>query len=148
LVFICILDLGYHEAGEVLTLQSEKDETLHVRAYSFDEEYLADLLIKLSQNTLSINDMSANKLEGNIAVEEEGYLILSVPYDPGFTIKVDGVKTEAALFEDMMIAVPLSAGEHDIFLSYYPQGMTAGLLITLLSVALFGIIGWVERKKE
>ena len=143
-----ILDLGYHEAGEVITLKSEKDNTFQLRAYSFDEEYLGELLEELSQSTLSIREMTSTKLRGSVTAVKDGYLVLSIPYDPGFTIKVDGVKTEAALFEDMMIAVPLSAGEHDISLSYYPQGMTAGILITLLSVALFGIIGWVERKKE
>jgi len=60
---------------------------------------------------------------------------------------VDGVKTEASLFEDMMIAIPLTAGEHAISLSYYPQGMTAGILITILSIALFSIICYAERKK-
>ena len=143
-----ILDLGYHEAGEVLTLQSEKDEVLHVRAYSFDEEYLADLLVKLSENTLSIKEMSATGLKGSVTATEDGYLVLSVPYDPGFTVKVDGVNTEVALFEDMMLAVPLTAGEHNISLSYYPQGMTAGILICVISVLLFGIICYVERKNE
>ena len=74
--------------------------------------------------------------------------VASIPYDPGFEILVDGVKTEAALFEDMMIAVPLTQGEHVIELSYYPQGMTAGILITLMSVTLFTIICVVERKKK
>jgi len=143
-----ILDLGYHEAGEVLTLKSEKEEALHLRAYSFDEEFLSDLLADLSQNTLSIKQMSATKLKGSVTAAEDGYLVLSIPYDPGFTIKVDGVKTEAALFEDMMIAVPLTEGAHDISLSYYPQGMTAGILITVLSILLFGIICYVDYKKE
>ena len=143
-----ILDLGYHEAGTVIVLKSEKDDTLHLRAYSFDEDYLSDLLLKLSENTLSIKEMSSTKLNGTVTAAEDGYLILSIPYDPGFTIKVDGVKTEAALFEDMMIALPLTAGDHDISLSYYPQGMTAGILITALSILLFAIICYAERKKE
>ena len=140
--------MGYHEAGTVIVLKSEKDDTLHLRAYSFDEDYLSDLLLKLSENTLSIKEMSSTKLNGTVTAAEDGYLILSIPYDPGFTIKVDGVKTEAALFEDMMIALPLTAGDHDISLSYYPQGMTAGILITILSIALFAIICYAERKKE
>lgn len=143
-----ILDLGYHEAGEVITLKSEKDEPLRLRAYSFDEEYLAELLYELSRNTVSIREMTSTKLDGTVTADEEGYLVLSIPYDPGFTVKVDGVKTEVALFEDMMIAVPITEGEHEISLSYYPQGMTAGILITVLSLVLFGIISYVERKKE
>lgn len=143
-----ILDLGFHPAGTTITLQSEKENTLHMTAYSFDEEYLADLVMELSQNTLQIQEMSSDKLTGSVIADKDGYLILSIPYDPGFTILVDGVETEAALFEDMMTAVPLTAGEHTISLSYYPQGMTAGILITILSIVLFGVICIVERKKE
>lgn len=143
-----ILDLGYHKAGTVITLRSEKEETLHLTAYSFDEEYFSDLINELSQNTLHIETMETDYLFGKVTADKDGYLILSIPYDPGFEIWVDGVKTEAALFEDMMIAVPLTQGEHVIELSYYPQGMTAGILITLMSVTLFTIIFVVERKKK
>ena len=143
-----ILDLGYHTAGTTITVRSEKSDMLHMTAYSFDEDYLAELLNGLSQNTLVIGEMSEDKLEGTVAAEKDGYLILSIPYDPGFSINVDGVKTEAMLFEDMMIAVPISAGEHTVSLSYYPQGMTAGILITLLSIVLFAGICVIDRKKK
>ncbi len=32
-----ILDLGFHTAGTVITLQADKEQTLHMNAYSFDE---------------------------------------------------------------------------------------------------------------
>lgn len=143
-----ILDLGYHTAGTTITLQSEKEDTFHMTAYSFDEEYFADLVMKLSENTLNIQEMSSDTLLGNITADEDGYLILSIPYDPGFTIHVDGIETEAYLFEDMMLAVPVTAGEHVISLSYYPQGMTAGILLTILSVALFAGICYMDKKRE
>lgn len=143
-----VLDLGYHTAGTTITLRSTKDELLHMTAYSFDEEYLAELVTLLSEDSLTIRSMTSDKLEGEVSADKDGYLILSIPYDPGFTILVDGVKTEAELFEDMMIAVPLRAGDHTIVLSYYPQGMTAGILVTFFCVILFGGICFVEYKKK
>ena len=71
-----------------------------------------------------------------------------MPYDPGFTILVDGEKTEASLFEDMMIAIPLTSGTHSISLEYYPQGMTAGIVVTILSVAVFTVICIWERNRN
>ena len=142
-----ILDLGYHTAGTTITVKSEKSDTLHMTAYSFDEEYLEELVNQLSQNVLNIQEMSSDSLKGTVVADKDGYLVLSIPYDPGFTIMVDGVKTEAVLFEDMMIAVPLRAGEHMVSLSYYPQGMTAGILITIMSILLFAGICLIERRK-
>lgn len=142
-----ILDLGYHTAGTTITVKSEKSDTLHMTAYSFDEEYLEELVNKLSSNSLNINEMSSDTLTGTVTAPEDGYLVLSIPYDPGFSIMVDGIKTEAVLFEDMMLAVPVTAGTHAISLSYYPQGMMAGILITVVSILLFAGICFVDRRK-
>ena len=92
--------------------------------------------------------METDYLFGKVTADKDGYLILSIPYDPGFTITVDGVQTEAVLFEDMMLAVPITAGEHSISLAFYPQGMTAGILISCISVFLFIGICFIEKRKE
>ena len=143
-----ILDLGYHTAGTTITLKSEKEETLHLTAYSFDEEYLDNLVNLLSESSLTITDMSQDKLSGSVSVQQDGYLVLSIPYDPGFTITMDGEQTEAVLFEDMMLAVPITAGEHIVSLSFYPQGMTAGILISCISIFLFIGICFIEERRE
>jgi len=143
-----ILDLGYHKAGSTITLKSEKEETLHLTAYSFDEEYFGELINYLSEDTLEILDMSSDKLSGTVVASRDGYLVLSIPYDPGFTVIVDGIETEAVLFEDMMLAVPITAGEHSISISFYPQGMGAGVLVTCISILLFVGICFIEKRRE
>ena len=143
-----ILDLGYHTAGTIITLRANKEQTLHMTAYSFDEEYFADLIHDLSKSTMQITLRDSDSLSGTITADQDGYLILSIPYDPGFTVLVDGVITEVSLFEDMMIAVPIAKGSHTISLSYYPQGMTAGIFITILSILLFTGICFFERRQN
>lgn len=143
-----IMDLGYHTAGTIITLNAETENTFHLTAYGMDEDCLLDLIRQLNEDTLQIEDMTSSSIKGNVTASENGYLILSTPYDPGFTIVVDGVKTEAALFEDMMIAIPVTAGEHTISIRYYPQGLTAGILITLCSIGIFVTICILEKKWE
>lgn len=143
-----ILDLGYHTAGTIITLRANKEQTLHMTAYSFDEEYFADLIQDLSKSTMQITLRDSDSLSGTITADQDGYLILSIPYDPGFAVLVDGVITEVSLFEDMMIAVPIAKGSHTISLSYYPQGMTAGIFITILSILLFTGICFFERRQN
>ena len=53
---------------------------------------------------------------------------------------VDNQKAELISLSPFKVTVPLNAGTHAISLSYYPQGMTAGILITALSIVLFTII--------
>ncbi len=144
-----IMDLGYHTAGTTITLKSEEEKTFHMTAYGMDEDCLLDLINQLQANTLTIEEMDSDTLKGNVTADNDGYLVLSIPYDPGFTILVDGIQTEASLFEDMMIAIPLTAGTHTISLEYYPQGMTAGIIITLFSLTCFiSICVWEKKKKQ
>lgn len=143
-----VMDLGYHTAGTIITLKADTENTFHMTAYGMDEDCLGDLIRRLNTNTLNIEEMDSDTLKGTITADADGYLVLSIPYDPGFTILVDGVKTEASLFEDMMIAIPLTAGTHSISLVYYPQGMTLGIVVTLSSVAVFVAICILENKKE
>ncbi len=96
---------------------------------------------------MSITQRNSNTLSGNITASEDGYVVLSIPYDPGFTVLVDGIETEVGLFEDMMIAVPVTAGSHTISLSYYPQGMTVGIFISNFSILLFIAICLFERRQ-
>lgn len=143
-----IMDLGYHTAGTIITLNAETENTFHLTAYGMDEDCLLDLTRRLNEHTLQIETMTSSSIKGTVAASQDGYLILSTPYDPGFTITVDGVKTEAGLFEDMMIAIPVTAGEHTISIQYYPQGLTAGILITLCSIGIFVAICILEKNWE
>lgn len=143
-----IMDLGYHTAGTIITLNAETENTFHLTAYGMDEDCLLDLTRRLNEHTLQIKTMTSSSIKGTVAPSQDGYLILSTPYDPGFTITVDGVKTEAGLFEDMMIAIPVTAGEHTISIQYYPQGLTAGILITLCSIGIFVAICILEKNQE
>lgn len=143
-----ILDLGYHTAGTIITLNAETENTFHLTAYGMDEDCLSDLVQRLNTHTLQIASMTSSSIDGTVLSDADGYLILSTPYDPGFTIWVDGVKTDASLFEDMMIAVPLTAGEHSISIQYYPQGLTAGILITICSIGIFVVICILEKRRD
>ena len=143
-----IMNLGYHTAGTIITLKSETEKTFYLTAYGMDEDCLGDLVRRLGSNTMDIEKMDSDTLQGTITADTDGYLVFSIPYDPGFTILVDGVKTEASLFEDMMIAIPLTAGTHSISLEYYPQGMTAGIVTTLFSITIFITICIFEQKRR
>lgn len=142
-----IMDLGYHYAGEVITLDSSDEGSMYVSAYTMNEEVLAECLDTLSARSMTLDSYDSNHIRGHISVETAGELVLSVPYEPGWTLKVDGVETNSDIFEDCFISVPLSAGEHTIELSYYPSGLNAGIALSVLSLAAFlGTVWWKRRK--
>ena len=81
--------------------------------------------------------VNANKIEGKITAGVNEYLLLSVPYDKGYTAKVNGKKVEAKRVLGDMIAVPLSEGENTVSLSFLPQGFAIGITISVIGVILW-----------
>lgn len=143
-----IMDLGYHHAGDTIILETEDEGTLYVSAYVMNETVLAECLETLSAKPMTLDSYNSNHVGGHITVEGKGELVLSVPYEPGWTLKVDGEITEMNIFEDCFISVPLSEGEHTIELSYYPSGLNAGILISVISLAAFLGTLWFNKRKK
>lgn len=132
-----ILDLGYHYAGDVLSLKSENGEPLNLTAYKVEEPALTKFINRLSRQTLTVNDFDETSLTGHIDVSSAGQLVLSVAYDPGWTLYVDGVETEMDLFEDTFISTYLSEGSHTITLKYFTVGLIPGMIVSVLCILLF-----------
>ena len=143
-----IIDLGYQKGGSTISLNAEEDEDLNLSAYVFHEDVFADFMNKLNQDTMNIKSFHSTKIKSQITASKDGYLILSIPYDPGFKITIDGKETKAELFKEMMIAVPVTTGTHDITIRYYPQGLNLGIIISFTSLAIFILIIFFPKIKN
>ncbi len=135
-----IFDLGYHTAGEVLSFKSENGEALKLAAYIADTDVIGQFTDRLGEQTLTVTDYDETSLRGEITVSEPGHLVLSAAYEPGWTLYVDGEKTDMELFEDTFISVYLKEGTHTIEIKYFPKGLIAGVCISLICLAAFVLI--------
>ncbi len=140
-----ILDLGYHEAGDVLSLKSENGEKLNLTTYKINESALTELVKELNRQTMTVNQYDETSITGHIDVSSAGHLVLSVPFEPSWTLYVDGVKTEMDLFEKTFISVYLDEGSHTITLRYFPDGFIPGTIISVFCVLLFIALFFVQR---
>lgn len=143
-----IIDLGYQYGGDTIQLSAEEQESLNLSAYVFHEDVFADLMNTLGQSTMTIDNFKSTKIDSHITATNDGYLVLSIPYDPGFTVLIDGQEVETELFKEMMIAVPVTPGEHSVTIHYYPQGLTLGIIISCVSIAIFLLIVFYPQIKK
>jgi len=143
----CIVDLGWFAEGETFSISSDVEEELFLRLYRLDTQPLAEAVTLLGEQPFRIQSYTETSLNGTIEADEEGYLVLSVPYESGWTIKVDGEETEAERFADTMIAIPLTTGSHNVEMTYSLPGTGIGLVISLISLLLFCAI-YMRKKKE
>ncbi|MBQ6181035.1 MAG: YfhO family protein [Ruminococcus sp.] len=102
----------------------------------------------LADEQLKVTKFEDTKIEGNIDVKKGGILFLSIPYEKGWKVYVDGEKAETMAVCGAMTGVRVKAGAHSIRLKYTPEGFPEGTAATAVSALLTGLIIWYEHKKK
>ena len=144
-----LLELGICQAGTEITITNEENnEGLNAKAYRFSNEGLLTTVGILGRCPLKVTRWKDTKLEGDIWADQEGMLFTSIPYDKGWTVKVDGIQQESRKIFDTFLSVEIPEGSHTISFSYEPEGLRLGAGITLLSIlCLYGIF-WITHREE
>ena len=153
LKFRHIIDAGVYDEERYLVFVCEDDPDVELtfQSYCFQEDTYVRLMEKLSEDQLKLSSYSSGSLKGTITCSRDETLLLSVPYDDGFTVKVDGQKVTPRAFADAFLSVSLSKGEHSIEVSYIPPGFVKGLIISIAGILLAagaGIISKLINKKK
>ena len=150
-----ILYLGYLEKDQTVKLANgdEKDATRKISAsvYRMNEEVLWEALELLSAQHMENVVWESDFISGDLALEEAGRLILSVPYEDGWTVYVNGEEREGTLFGGCLMAFDLEPGEYSFEMRYVPQGFRAGAVVSAASALVFAAVllaGRRRRRKE
>lgn len=147
-----IVNLGEMDSGTEFTVTIEYKEgkggSVVSHVCTMDEAVWQDAYKMLSASMLDVTGYGDSCLKGTIDVQEDGVFVTSVPYEAGWKLKVDGHTREInELIGGAWISTSLSAGEHQIELSFRPPGLIAGLLITLASIGLLIAAEWWRRRR-
>ena len=147
------LELGYLPKGQEVILQSKTDgnPAMQAETWRFDPEAMEEIYQCLSQSPLELSSWTDTGLAGSINTPEGGTMFTSIPYDKGWKIWVDGTAVSGRPVFDAFLGVDLEPGEHKIRLSYEPQGLKTGAVITGVSaaaVAALAVCGWMKNKKK
>ena len=90
----------------------------------------------------------ADVIAGTVKVKNDGVFILSVPYDEGFTVTIDGKETEYYLANKAFIGFDIAKGDHEIVIHYNAPLKPAGFVFSGIGVALCLCITIFENRKK
>lgn len=102
---------------------------------------------RLTEDVLENVDISSNTITGSISVDKEKLLVLSIPYQKGWTAYIDGQKTEIQKANLMYSGLYLEPGNHDIRLEFERPGIKMSLCISALGIVIF-IIALIIRRRR
>ena len=143
-----ILDLGYCESGEEVKVTNTANELVQLVVYRLDLMALRTAYEALAAQTVEVTEVSDTRVKGNVDVTQAGRLIFSIADEDGWTLYVDGKKTDSETFGSAFISTYLTEGTHEFELRYKSPGFLTGAVISAAAVVLFAATMAVRRKRK
>ncbi len=141
-----ICDLGYVHLGDTITVTGSA--TPDILVYSMDVDKLKSVTDALGKNGLNVTSFTDTSIEGTLTSSINGCMLLTIPYDKGWSVYIDGKKVNTYAVKDAFIGVDVTAGTYDVKIEYTPVGLHAGIIISAISVILIALLGLADRLKR
>jgi len=100
----------------------------------------ANDIAQLKKDTLAIKTFNQNFIDGEVTSTEKKVLFFSIPFDPGWTVRVDGKPAKLLLANIGFSGVLLEPGKHQVELSFLPRFYKTGAIFSFIGIIMFLII--------
>lgn len=141
------MNMGYRAAGaDTLEITFQNEGVYSVSELSVVTQPVEEMMqhaVELSACTMTNADLHRNpiscasgEITGTVNVEQDRYLVFSIPYSKGWTAYDNGVKVPLQKANLMYLGMPVGAGSHEIRLVYHTPGGRAGILVSIAGVIL------------
>lgn len=123
-----------------------KLSNLSFAIYNYND--LVSINDEISPFIIDRDKTKGDVIEGNIDVKNDGYFKLSIPYDKGFEVYVDGEKTPYEVVNKSFIGFDINKGSHNIRIVYTSPLFKEGLALSCVGLMLLvGTVVYYRKKK-
>ncbi len=151
-----VYDLGIISADEEVIVHIDIGDEHEYGYIDFYPYYVNDDKLNegykiLKSRQLNVTSFEETNIQGTVKLDSDGIFFTSIPYDSGWSVKVDGVEldeSEIIALVDSYLCFNLSAGEHTIELSFMPGGLLIGAGISVLTVIALIIAAIFFKKRR
>ncbi|GHP13514.1 membrane protein [Lentilactobacillus fungorum] len=150
-----MIPLGRMQSNQVgtLTINAKKelpDPALHISG--LDQGQFDRVVKKLNRHQLRVENLRqlnwhGGHFKGTVHVgAKQRTLLLSIPYDKGWQLKVDGQSQPVKKVASGFVGATLSTGKHQVAFNYRIRGLTAGISLSVLGALM--VVGTIIFKKS
>lgn len=146
--------------------------------YHFNYDMFHEDIQTLKENPLAVDmdKFKSNRIVGEIDARAGQIMYTSIPYEPGWTVKVDGKKVDEFYYEEIkttdqgietsimrntadsgngqvvilnaLMGLRLEEGHHTIEMIYYPPGFRTGVILLVFGIAAIILLYLYDRKNN
>lgn len=147
-----VLSLGSFPLGTQVKVQVKSMGSclyiLHCRTISQKSEDIKNALSPLYDNEAELSWTSSRSVQIEMDAVKDGILFVSIPYDTGWSAKVNGKSTKVLCAAESFIGIPLQKGKNIIKMSFFPVGLHIGLITSGACLAAVVFLNIVWKKKR
>jgi len=126
------------------------------RVASADEDALSRACQAVASQPVTLEKIRDDHLSGQYVSDRNRQLLFTIPWDEGWTLYVDGEKTDLRKSLDVFMVADVPEGTHSIEMRYVPAGLQIGKMISMVAAILTLLyliagkrfIGWSKIRKE
>ncbi len=141
-----VICAGRYQKGDKVRVSLEilKDELNISEAcfYYEDQEGIKGWYNELEEKNAKnspVDRISSSHLRLETSSGEDAMLMMTIPYDKGWHIRVDGKSVKSEKILGVLSGVRLTSGDHVIDMRYIPVGLIPGFIISLIGVVILVI---------
>lgn len=141
---------GYFEENTVIPVRIYLDQDeIEIDSYEFyyeNKEELKRWYEEAASSKIHVDEKSSSHLLIDADIENgKDRIVLSMPYDEGWHVKVDNieVKTEPAM--SVLMSFEITEGKHEIEMKYIPKGFVIGTVISIIGLFILITLYIIER---
>lgn len=149
-----VMSLGSFPEGQSVTAAvrySGQDLYIwYLRVISQDPKDVENALAPLQESQGDVQWTSSGTMRIQENAKTNGILFVSIPYDAGWHAAVNGKPAEILRAADAFIGIQLEQGENVIEMSFFPEGLAAGVGISLtcFAAAVIHVAAVKKRKRD
>lgn len=81
-----------------------------------------------------------NHLDGSFETKDKGFMVITLPYDAGWTIRINGKIVPLYEVNGGFMGIPVEKGTNLLTMDFVPVGFKNGAMMTLIGLGLFVLI--------
>lgn len=136
----------------VLQLQTSQDDQLDLTNMALvraNQTAIKKVIDDRLKQDMTVTKWTNTLIKGHVQITDKSNVMMtSIPYNPGWTVKVDGKKVKTDEAWGSLLSFPITSGKHRIEMSFMPQGFVVGIAVSVISVALTILLKWQDSRSE
>lgn len=117
--------------------------------YALNLDVFEQIIYELKTSEFIPTVFEDGRIEGEYTAKDDGNLLLSVPYDEGWNVTVNGTAAELTPAADKgLSSLNMQKGANRIVMTYKTPGALAGLVVSLATAAALVAAGLYARHKK